>query len=174
MFEQIKNSLGATITEDQVYTLVEGAIIGPSSGLNSNGRSLSWMLASDVDIKSRAWAQFNPLSVMRRQQSDSSGLRTTRDEGKSLEDLLKQGSPELLMDAICDKVASITMIDRDEVTPNRTLIDYGLDSMFSLELRNWIRRSLSVDVTLKDIVNAEDLQALVDRILPLMKSTEAV
>lgn len=172
--EQTILTLGATITEEQFYTLIEGAIIGPSSGLNSNGKGLSWMLASDVDIKSLAWAQFNPLSVMRRQQTDPSGMKPTHNEGKKLEDLLKRGSPELLMGALSDKVSSITMIDRDEVTPNRSLNEYGLDSLFSLELRNWLRRSLNVDVALKDIITARDLQALVDRILPLMKSTEAV
>ena len=35
--EQLKADLGVTITEDHFYTLTEGAIIGPSSGLNANG-----------------------------------------------------------------------------------------------------------------------------------------
>lgn len=168
--EQLKTSLGVTITEDQFYTLIEGAIIGPSSGLNAHGRSLSWTLASKMDIDFLAWEHFNPLSIMRRLRTDSGGANPASNEGKKLQDLLKDGSPEVLMDALSDKVSSITMVDRDEVTPNRSLLDYGLDSLFSLELRNWIRRSLDVDIALKDITTAKDLKALVDQILFLMKS----
>lgn len=168
---QLRANLGVTINQDQFYTLIEGAIIGPSSGLNANGRSLSWTLASKTDIDHLAWEHFNPLSVMRRLRSDSGGADPSTSGGKNLQDLLKDGSPELLIDALSDKVSSITMIDRDEITPDRNLLDYGLDSLFSLELRNWIRRSLDVDMALKDITTARDLKALVGRILPLMKST---
>ena len=172
--EQLRASLGVTVTEDQFYTLIEGAIIGPSSGLNANGTSLSWMLASKTNIDSLAWEHFNPLSVMRRLRTDSGGLKTSSNESKKLQDLLKDGSPELLVDALSDKISSITMIDRDEITLNRSLLDYGLDSLFSLELRNWIRRTLDVDVALKDITAARDLNALVDLIVFLMKGTESV
>ena len=74
------------------------------------------------------------------------------------------------MDALSGKVSSITMIDRDEITPIRSLVDYDLDSLFSLELRNWIRRTLDVDMALQDITTATDLKALADRILALMNS----
>ncbi|KAK5987983.1 Highly reducing polyketide synthase valA [Cladobotryum mycophilum] len=168
---QLTASLGVTITEHQFYTLIEGAIVGPSSGLNAHGRSLSWTLASKMDIDSLSWEHFNTLSVMRRLRTGSGGVNPFSNEGRKLQDLLKDGSPELLMDALSDKVSSITMIDRDEITPNRNLLDYGLDSLFSLELRNWIRRSLDVDMALKDITAAKDLKALMDQILFLMKST---
>lgn len=35
-----------------------------------------------------------------------------------IQDLLEDGSPELLIDALSDKVSSITTIDRDEITPD--------------------------------------------------------
>ncbi|KAL8922238.1 MAG: hypothetical protein Q9208_005317 [Pyrenodesmia sp. 3 TL-2023] len=171
IIEQLKASVGVTITEAQFYTLIEGAIIGPSSGLNAHGRSLSWTLVSKRDIDSLAWEHFNPSSVMRRLRTGPDRVKSSSNEGKKLEDLVKDGSPELLMDALCDKVSSITMISRDEIAPDRGLLDYGLDSLFSLELRNWIRRILKVDVALQDITSARDLKALVDRILILMKST---
>ncbi|KAL9594233.1 MAG: hypothetical protein Q9179_005489 [Wetmoreana sp. 5 TL-2023] len=174
MIHHMKASIGLTITEDQFYTLIEGAIIGPSSGLNAHGKSLSLTLASKTNTEFLAWERFNPLSVMRRQRLDSGVVNPSSNRSKKLQDLLKNGSPELLMDALSDKVSSITMIDRDEITPDRSLLDYGLDSLFSLELRNWIRRSLDADVALKDITSARDLKALVDRILFLMKSTTSI
>ncbi|KAL8905371.1 MAG: hypothetical protein Q9207_002682 [Kuettlingeria erythrocarpa] len=170
---QLRASVGATISEDQFYTLVEGAIIGPSSGLNAQGRGLSWTLASKTDIDHLDWEHTNPLSVMRRLREDSGGVKVSSNESKKLRDLLEDGSSELLMDALSDKVSSITMIDRDEILPGRRLLDYGLDSLFSLELRNWIRRTLEVDVALKDITSARDLNVLVERIVFLMKGKES-
>lgn len=171
---QLKANLGVTISEDQLYTLIEGAIIGPSSGLNTYGRSLSWTLTSKMEIDHLAWEHFNPLSVMRRLRTDSGGVKPSSNETKKLQDLLREGSPELLLDALCDKVSSITMIDRDEVTLDRSLLDYGIDSLFSLELRNWIRRRLNVDVALKDIISAINLKALMETITSQMKSSVSV
>lgn len=172
--EQLRAAVGVTITEDQFYTLVEGAIIGSSSGLNTNGISRSWMPPSRKDLESLAWAQSKRLSVVRRLRTNDGGAKPSFDEGKKPQDLLKGGSPELLLKALSDKVSSITMIDRDEITLNRSLLDYGLDSLFSLELRNWIRRTMDVDLALKDITAARDLQALMDRILSLTKRTVSV
>ncbi|GES63924.1 hypothetical protein ATETN484_0010000300 [Aspergillus terreus] len=111
----LQGTVGASINEDQLFILIHGALIGPSSGLNAHGRSLSCTLAS----KSEA------------------------------EDL------------------------PDEITPDRSLLDYGLDSLFSLELRNWIRRQLNVDMALKDITAAPNLGTLVQRITPRMTSVSA-
>ncbi|KAL9030209.1 MAG: hypothetical protein Q9196_001643 [Gyalolechia fulgens] len=174
ILEQLKAHLGVTISEDQLYTVIEGAIIGPSSGLNARGRSLSWTLASKLEINHLAWEHFNPLSVMRRLRTASAGVKKSSDESKKLQDLLKDGSHCLLLDALGDKVSSITMIDRDEITPDRSLLDYGLDSLFSLELRNWIRRRLNVDVALKDIISARNLKALVERITPRTKDAGSI
>lgn len=169
ILEQLKASLGLTISEDQLYTLIEGAIIGPSSGLVFNGRALSWTLPSKMEVNHLSWEHFNPLSVMGRLRTASGGVKASSDESKKLQNLLKDGSHEVLLDALGDKVSSITMIDRDEITPDRGLLDYGLDSLFSLELRNWIRRRLNVDMALKDIVSASNLKTLVERINPQAK-----
>ena len=174
LVDQLNATMGMTLDENQLYTLIEGAIIGPSSGLNAYGACFSWMLASKTHFELLVWEHFNPLSAMRRLRTHSGGVNPTSDGNKKLQELLADGSPEVLMDVLSDKVSSITMIDRDEISPNRSLLEYGLDSLFSLELRNWIRRTLDADVALKDITSAKDLTALVDRILLLTKSTGSV
>lgn len=165
----VRATVGVSMTEEQFYTLVEGAIIGTSSGLNSRGRGISWTLASKSDIISLAWGHFNPLSVVRRLGEDADLANPSSHRVKGLQEDLRDGSPELLMDALSDKVSSITMIDRYEITPNRSLSEYGLDSLFSLELNNWIRRSLDVHMALKDITSAPNIQFLVDQIVSLRK-----
>ncbi|KAL8801120.1 MAG: hypothetical protein Q9182_004672 [Xanthomendoza sp. 2 TL-2023] len=167
--EQMIANTGLSITEDQFYTLIGGAITGPSSGLNTHGRSISAIFASKIDVDFLAWERFNPMAVMRRQRLDSGLANPSSNRSNKIQELLKDRSPELLMDVLSDKVSALTMIDREEITSNSSLLDYGLDNLFSLELRNWIRRSLDVDVALKDITSAKDLEALRDRILFPMK-----
>ena len=169
--EQFKASLGVTIIENHFDTLIERAIIELTSGLDADGRSLSCTLASKMSVDLLAWEQFKPVAAMRRLLTVSGGANPASNESKKLQELLKDKSSEHLMDALSGKVSSIAMLDRDEVIPNRSLLEYGLDSLFPLELRNWIRRSLDVDIALKNIATAIHLKALVDHILSLMKST---
>ena len=59
-----------------------------------------------------------------------------------------------------DKVSTITMIERDEIEPAAPLSNYSLDSLVSVELRNWLRRETGVELPLSRIVGAGNLAAL--------------
>lgn len=59
----------------------------------------------------------------------------------------------------------MTMIEREDVRADIPLTSYSLDSLISVELRNWIRRETSVELALSAILQAENLQALSENIL---------
>lgn len=64
----------------------------------------------------------------------------------------------------------MTVIDRDEVGADAPLASFGLDSLVSVELRNWIRRKTGVDLLLLSaIAKAESLCALATDILAQRK-----
>lgn len=168
--ESLKTSLGATLTQAQLHTLVKGAIIGPSSSLNHNGNALSLTFVSGEDRITRPWQCFRPRSLihlMKTQHttaaSDASGsyCAPTRPGG------LGHASTTDLLDALIRKVSSITMIDRDEIEPDAPLAEYSLDSLVSVELRNWIRRETRVDLSLPKIVGAPNLRALAAQVYSL-------
>ena len=138
--QHLQGIVGASINEDQLFTLIYGAIIGLSSGLNAHERRLSCTLASKTKADDLPWEHISLLSVIERLRNRAGGVDSSSNESKKLQDHLQNTSPKLLLEALGDKISSITMIDRDEITPDRSLLDYGLDSLFSLELRNWIRR----------------------------------
>lgn len=162
--DRLAGSLGATLTEDQVYTLVEAAIIGPSSGLIVNGKGFSSVPERITGTEKLPWEHFNFLAAMR-PKSDSEEGKSSRMTNGASHNLQIDQDPEVLMDALSAKVSAITMMDREEITPGRHLKDYGLDSLVSVELRNWIRRDFGVELALKDIVNANNLKDMLDRIL---------
>ena len=59
----------------------------------------------------------------------------------------------------------MTMIDREEIGADSPLISFNLDSLVSVELRNWIRRETGVELVLSAITQAESLRALAMEIL---------
>lgn len=64
--EHLQGTVGASINEDQLLTLIHGPIIGPSFGLNACGKSLSCMLASNTEAGDLLWEHMSPLSVIGR------------------------------------------------------------------------------------------------------------
>ncbi|EQB53642.1 beta-ketoacyl synthase domain-containing protein [Colletotrichum gloeosporioides Cg-14] len=146
MREQLLEKLGFYISIAQVHTVIKGAIIGPSSGLNIDSRAIAFVLYDSP-------------------QSKSHGLE---ERSRYLE--VAAGGELSLLDALAGKISSITMMSREDVTPTRSLIEYGLDSLVSVELRNWIKREYGADLALTQIVGAPDLQALADVIVARQKA----
>jgi acyl carrier protein len=62
----------------------------------------------------------------------------------------------------------MTMINREDINTSRSLEEYGLDSLVSVELRNWIRREFGTELPLTAIIRAGNLKALSEKILSLM------
>lgn len=70
-----------------------------------------------------------------------------------------------LVEALITKVAAMTMMERDEVRADMPLASFSLDSLVSVELRNWIRRETAVELTLGAIMQASSLSTLARDIL---------
>jgi acyl carrier protein len=163
MREKLSERMGS-LSIKQVHTMIGGAIIGASSGLNPDSRALAFVPPSNSDnirgLKDGALY----LSIFRQKKRRGKGtiVRNGQDGGMSGE--------ESLLDALTSKISSITMINREDVTPTRSLAEYGLDSLVSVELRNWIKRQYSVDLALTQIIGAANLQALADQISDRQKA----
>lgn len=168
LIQPLKRSIGGLLRGTEVLTLVEGSILGPSSGLGVHGHHLAWSLVSADEVATLPWEHFHSLSVMRRLRSGPRGAAGgpggDRGAGKALGQL-KNAAPEVVMDALSDKVSAMTAIDRCEITPGKSLTEYGLDSLISLELRNWIRRNFELDLHVDEINASKDLTSILDRIL---------
>ncbi|KLU90984.1 hypothetical protein MAPG_09509 [Magnaporthiopsis poae ATCC 64411] len=67
----------------------------------------------------------------------------------------------------------MTMMDRSEVSPDTPLAAFSLDSLVSVELRNWIRRETAVDLPLSGIMQAESLRAMATEILAQRAKADA-
>lgn len=165
MREQLVDKLGFYVSIDQVHTLIKGAIIGESSGLNRHSRAIAFVPEPPVQGKPHGLeGRSRYVSVLAQSRSKDMSLDSQR--GISDNQAVTEDN---LLDALVQKVASITMMDPEDVTPNRSLIEYGLDSLVSVELRNWIKRECGVELALTQIVGAANLQTLADLIISRKK-----
>lgn len=164
--EQIIEKLGFYISIAQVHTLLKGAIVGPSSGLNRDARTIAFVLEDSFGGKMHVLEQRSRyLSALRQKKWRKNKGLVNGTEGVSAVE-----GEQSLLDALADKVSSITMMNREDVTPTRGLGEYGLDSLVSVELRNWVKREHGADLALTQIVGAANLQALADLVVDRQKT----
>ncbi|KAK2770047.1 polyketide synthase [Colletotrichum kahawae] len=167
MREQLLEKLGFYISIAQVHTVITGAIIGPSSGLNIDSRAIAFVLYDSPEGKSHGLEERSRyLSALRQKK----WRKNKHALDGHVDGEVAAGGDLSLLDSLAEKVSSITMMSREDVTPTRSLIEYGLDSLVSVELRNWIKREYGADLALTQIVGAPDLEALAEVIVARQKA----
>jgi amino acid adenylation domain-containing protein/thioester reductase-like protein len=99
------------------------------------------------------------------QRSLMAQLNEARDEAERAE-ILTQG--------FLEKIADVLSVDKATLQPNRSLADYGLDSIVAIEIRQWVFQSVAVEIAMFDVLNSASIQALVDKIasMVILSATE--
>ena len=171
LVSHLEKAIGAVLDEKHLRTLIKGAILGSASGIVKDGKALSSRFANGYDSDSEPWICLHPRDLVARintttANEDDSGANQDRGNRPAAVKFTGGSDPaQNLLEAVMSKVSSITMIDRDEIEADAPLSTYGLDSLVSVELRNWIRRETNVMLPLPKIVGAENLRALSTTIL---------
>ncbi|KAI1810659.1 putative polyketide synthase [Poronia punctata] len=171
----LSGSLGAVLSEIHLRTVIKGAIIGSSSGINRDGKAISYSYAQGDDSSTLPWQYYHPRALVSyiRDEARITGGAQGANGGPSSSQRAKISNAGDLLTTLMDKVSSITMIERDEIEADAPLNNYGLDSLVSVELRNWIRRETGVDLALSKIVGAKDLRGLAGTVLSMREAQAA-
>ncbi|CZR67900.1 probable 6-methylsalicylic acid synthase [Phialocephala subalpina] len=114
--------------------------------------------------------------------SKQGGLDSVDDSDKgdqalrALQIMIKSGADSAGLVKACVEVlsAQFSKILRleDDIEPGKPLSAYGLDSLSGVELRNWIRQKLNVELTTLDITNASSLIALSEKLVAKLPQVE--
>ncbi|KAI5918543.1 hypothetical protein F4810DRAFT_691444 [Camillea tinctor] len=111
---------------------------------------------------------FNNLTGNNERMSEASDVDDSDQAIQRFRLLQKSGADAPNLMTICLEVVSLQVIKtlRLEVYPEagRPLMAYGLDSLSAVELRNWIRMKLGVELTTLDI-NASSLATLCEKLI---------
>lgn len=79
-------------------------------------------------------------------------------------------SPELLTLAIGARVSAFVMKDADQLDTAQTLAAAGVDSLVAIELRNWWKLRLGVDVSVLELLNGGSIRQLGDLAIRHLKA----
>ncbi|KAK8028300.1 polyketide synthase [Apiospora marii] len=181
----LQQTLGATLTMADICTLVKGAVMA-SSPLHRDAKAIACTFYLDgKPIRDGPWDYIHPVYARERvkeeaakrkkkmmtKRGDAGGVlhsTTNSASGGPWQQAVDDPLPGLT-EALITKVAAMTMLDRDEVGADAPLASLSLDSLVSVELRNWIRREAGVELVLSAITGAESLGALAVEILAQRK-----
>ncbi|KAL2145167.1 hypothetical protein VTI28DRAFT_7803 [Corynascus sepedonium] len=179
----LKQTLGATLTMADIRTIVKGAIMGPDSPFHHDAKALAFrmFLEGQAVVDGGPWTFFHPVHAKENLKAERAKKKKNSGKGGAGGgeggDVFTSGSSWTtaddplagLTEALRTKVAAMTITDRDEVGADAPLADFNLDSLVSVELRNWIRRETGVELLLSAITGAESLTALAAGILAQRK-----
>lgn len=100
---------------------------------------------------------------------DSDGSDQADQAIKQLRMMHKSGADVAALCNACVEVISAQFVKilrlETDPEPGRPLMAYGLDSLSAVELRNWIRMKIGVELTTLDITNAGSLITLCEKVV---------
>lgn len=173
--ELLKAALGASLTMADIRALFKCVVTGPKTPFVHDGRATAFKVYIDGQpVANGPWKYFHPVHTKERLKNDkrSRANKAGGGAGADLSAVSWTTADDLLVgltEALITKVSAMTMMERDDVLADAPLSSYSLDSLVSVELRNWIRRETTVELTLSAIMQAESLRALATEILAQRK-----
>ncbi|KAF7195137.1 Highly reducing polyketide synthase PKS2 [Pseudocercospora fuligena] len=180
--EGTRNVAGYSVNEKELHILLKHAIMGDTSPLQHDGVNMTGykVLPSSLEkggAGTQPWVRHARARHLVRaawaEAGTTEGIEGGSEQEKHqqpLSEKLAQASGDsaalpLLVTELSARVSSIMMIERDEITAERPLSEYGLDSLVSVELRNWIRQEAQADLPLTMILGSANLGVLAQEIL---------
>jgi acyl carrier protein len=152
-----------------IFAMVKSAIQGQAtSPIYTNGKATAFKMAlNGQSIEDLPWTYFHPVHIKARLAAGADDQNAAGGSGVDHSASWTSASDPLvgLTEALITKVSAMTMIERSEIEPDAPLASHGLDSLVSVELRNWIRRETSVELALTTITQSASLHALASHVI---------
>jgi len=162
---------GASLTEAQLQLALDAAMrrecFNPKA--NSNGCTIG---LSGSKAFAEAFGAAGPLISVLCSSSDTStnesGSNRNGDR-ESVTDLLRrtrtaEEKHAVLLTSLTKKLSNMMMISAEELGPERSIAELGVDSLVAVELRNWIAKELKASIPVMDIVGCRSVLSLKDLI----------
>ena len=161
------------LSEPELLALVKGAITGAYEGDGRPQQTYTGMKL--VPDKPLPFFSSDPkfAHLLAAVQGGSSDHEATGDEerlaGQALRSLLKtvagfDEAVRVVSRALVGKLSRLLMIGKEDVSVNKPVVAYGLDSLVAVELRNWITVDLEATVSLMELMNSPSIEALAGKI----------
>ncbi|EEH17875.1 hypothetical protein PABG_00438 [Paracoccidioides brasiliensis Pb03] len=162
---QLRGLLAAAIRGDMVNTCHHHCITGLGILKSISGKEAPWWALDPrfshlVQSSASDEGQIcDPTSSLVK-ASPGLAVRNTAD---------RADAERIVTDALVQKVSTIMMRSVDEIDPLKPLGTYGLDSLITIEVRNWISRELQASLQIMEILVTKSVVELAGLILKKSK-----
>lgn len=165
---------GENISEKEILALIAASITGKAD--KSCGSQIVTGLKLPASFSNVFWAPDGKFEALRSKASQGAEGDATAAQSVSPSAALKRAknhdeARQIVIDALLDKTASVLMLPREELDPSKDTVFYGLDSLVSIEIRNWITREFGAALQILDLLSSGSFVALADVVL---RKTEMV
>ncbi|TLS26126.1 hypothetical protein PpBr36_04235 [Pyricularia pennisetigena] len=178
----LKQIGGEAISEKEILALVAAVVAGDDAQTASGGQVLTGLRLSP-SAPATFWsadAKFAPLRARARElraAADGGGggggggggaaaAAASISPGAALKRAASYAEAHaVVVDALLDKAAGVLMLPREELDPSKGTVFYGLDSLVSIEIRNWITREFGAVLQILDLLSSGSFSALAETVI---------
>ncbi|TLD23797.1 hypothetical protein PspLS_06375 [Pyricularia sp. CBS 133598] len=172
--EVLKQVGGEAISEKEILALVAAVVAGDDAQNASGGQVLTGLKLSP-SAPATFWsadAKFAPLRARVRELravaegGDGAAAAASISPGAALKRATTYPEAHsIVVDALLDKAAGVLMLPREELDPSKGTVFYGLDSLVSIEIRNWITREFGAVLQILDLLSSGSFSALAETVI---------
>lgn len=90
-------------------------------------------------------------------------------------DLLAQPKPErrpLVAALLSDRLAAVLNVDASQLHENRRLLELGVDSLMSLEVRSWLQTTFAVSLSMEAMFNDATVGSVIDLVVSAAEGSD--
>ena len=170
------------LREAEVMSVIEDAIRNPlrkGVGQQRQGPASSiiglkgWEEGADPVFNAPLFSHFRRAAIGTSSKSDKVGTAAPR-----IRDALKKATTlEAATEKVCTeliaKASSLLMVSVEDISPAKSLADYGMDSLVAVEMRNWLLRELEAALPILELMASTSLRALSEKIVRKSKIVDA-
>ena len=175
------------MSEDEMLALIKVAIDEQMKPVHTHQITAGLGLVRKNDNINSAdklpyWANDPKFSHLRTQalfySSPSSSQQRSNQAGPPIRQLLREASTletatELIADQIARKVAAVLGLAEADIKIEESLSNYGVDSLATVELRNWVRQEMESTVRLFELLADVPMRELASKIARKSKLVSA-
>jgi len=131
---------------------------------------LTPLSSSDQDDGRRYWMHEDRFIALRNTGKGASGEGADKGGSSSAVSLAEElrrcgadnaaAATDIVTAALVQRLARLMMMPAEDIDPGRPLNAYGVDSLVAVEVRNWIKREMAVDVSVFEVMASVPMHRL--------------
>ncbi|QGA16531.1 hypothetical protein EYB26_004198 [Talaromyces marneffei] len=180
ILEKVMDRMGyESITEDELFWAIEEAITSAFDATQEVDGIQQHQIITGLNLQ-RTDLYWANKSLVRNLYANLDGVDGGKAAAQSQDIALaiqREGTVEervaMLTAAFIEKIADVLFVPVSTIHSSNPLSSYGLDSIIAVEFRTWFLKTVTVDVSLFDILAAKSIEALVEQVVGMMPMIRA-